>query len=79
MARYYFHVRDGEQFEEDPEGAEFQTVDNAIREAFLAARELIAAKVLAGEVIGGQVFEIADDTGQVIEKVAFRSALRLDK
>lgn len=78
MAGYFFHVRDGDQFDEDPEGAEFGTAQRAVEEAVLAARELIAAKALAGELIDGQVFEITDERGAVVELVPFRSALKLD-
>lgn len=78
MARYYFNVRDRENYEEDIVGADFGSVDVAIREANIAAREMVAAKVLAGEVIDGQVFEITDENGALVKCVPLRSVLLLE-
>lgn len=65
MARYFFNVRDNENYEEDVVGAEFSSAAVAIGEANLAAREMVAAKVLAGEVIDGQVFKLPTKTAQL--------------
>lgn len=76
--RYYFHVRDGEKFQEDPDGTEFFDLQAAHSEAVAAAREILALKVKNGELIDGQVFEITDDTGAIVERLPFKSVLRIE-
>jgi hypothetical protein len=78
MARYFFHVRKHDALEEDPEGAEFPTLDEAYDEAVQAAREILAEKVLSNEVIDGQSFEITAEDGTVLRSVPFKTALRLE-
>ncbi len=76
MQRYFFHIRDGEKKEVDLEGAEFETLGLAIEDARMAAREIMAEKVLAGYEPDGQFFEITDESGVVLAEVSFRSALK---
>jgi hypothetical protein len=78
MPRYYFHVRSPNSLDEDPEGAEFPSLDHAFHEAVQAAREIIAEKVLAADVIDGHRFEITAEDGSVLREVPFRSVIRLE-
>lgn len=78
MPRYYFHIREGGVLVEDQEGAEFPTLDEAYDEAIQAAREMIAEKVLADEVLDGDLFEITAEDGTVLRTVPFRSVIRLE-
>ena len=78
MPRFYFHIRDGEFFEIDPEGLEFASLEYAVLDARKAARDMLAEKLLADEHIDGQRFEIADETGEVVETVTFKSVLNLN-
>ena len=78
MTRYYFHVRNHGVLEEDLEGAEFSSVEAAYDEALKAARKIVAEKVLADDVINGHCFEITAEDGEVVSRVPFRSALRLE-
>lgn len=50
--RYYLHVRDGDQFIEDPEGSEFDNLNAARDEALNAARKILAERVKAGKIVG---------------------------
>lgn len=77
MPRFYFHIRDGDLFDIDPNGLEFASLQHAVLDARKAAREMLAEKLLANEHIDGQRFEIADETGEVVELVTFRSVLNL--
>lgn len=61
----------------DPEGAEFQDVQTARTEAVRSARELLSQRVLNGEEIDGQSFELTDESGAVVDTVKFRDVLRL--
>lgn len=78
MPKYYFHIRANGVLEEDLEGGEFPSLDEAYMEALESAREMIAEKVLSNEVIDGQIFEIVDEDGVLLRQVPFKSAIRLE-
>lgn len=78
MPRFYFHVRKGSDFEEDSDGAELPSAEAARGEALLAAREILAERLLRGEVIDGDVFEITTEDGDVVGTVPFKSVIKLD-
>lgn len=77
MIRLYFNIRDGDRLSRDPEGAEFLDVETARAEAVRSARELLSQRVLNGEEIDGQSFELTDESGAVVDTVKFRDVLRL--
>ncbi|MBY2993794.1 hypothetical protein HF263_04050 [Rhizobium leguminosarum] len=79
MARYYFHIRQGENIiAEDLEGLEFATPEMAVEEATKAARELVVEMILAGNRVGDQEFEIRSSDGAVVKIVPFKSAAGLE-
>jgi hypothetical protein len=75
MARYYFHVRTGDDLAHDPEGSDLADLAEARREALLAARELLANAIKAGKEQVPDAFVIADEAGRAIETVPFVSVL----
>lgn len=77
MPKYYFHIRKGKELEVDDMGTDFASLELAVSDAKLAAREMISELVIAGEILDGQQFEITDNRGEVVATVPFRSALRL--
>jgi hypothetical protein len=77
MPRFFFHIFNGDSRETDPEGSEFNTIDEAVEEARMAAREILAEKVLSGDEIDGSRFEITAEDGSIVEAVTFRSVLKL--
>jgi hypothetical protein len=77
MPKYYFHIRDGNELEVDRDGTDFESLDVAVNDARTAAREIMAEKLLSGEMLDGQRFEITDEEGVLVETVTFRSALNL--
>lgn len=58
MPGYYFNDRIGGLLEKDLDGSELPDEQSAVNEAEAAARELLASKVLKGELVDGDVFEI---------------------
>jgi hypothetical protein len=75
VPRYYFNIRDKIRLEQDVEGADLPNLDDARQEAIMAAREILADRLLRGEVLGDDVFEITGDDGAVLETVPLRIAL----
>lgn len=78
MPRYFFNYRINGVLEQDPDGTELPNEDSAAEEAEAAAREILANKVLASELVDGDVFEITSEEGKVVRTVALRSALKLE-
>jgi hypothetical protein len=77
MPRYYFHIREHERFEEDLEGAEFASLEEATQEATAAAREMVSEAVLRDELIDGRTFEITTEDGAVVATLPFASVIKL--
>jgi hypothetical protein len=75
MPHFYLHFREGETLLKDPDGREFRSLDEARAEAVLSARELMAAKVLAGRKANHSRFEIADASDNVVLVVWFEEAI----
>ena len=77
MPRFYFIIRSSRELIRDPDGTELPDLAAARSEAERAARELLAELLKHGEVLDGQVFEIADADGHVLDHLPFRNVLRL--
>ena len=75
MTRFFFHIRDGSVFIEDPDGTELDDLDAARDEALASARDLVAARVKAGLVVDGRHFEITNEAGEILADVPLTSAL----
>jgi hypothetical protein len=78
MQRYYFHVRDGDDFLVDSERLDFATLAEVHREAIQSARDMLADLLRAGKALDGQLIEITDEQGTILEIVRFRDALTPD-
>ncbi len=78
MPLYFLNIRDGADLIEDPDGTNLPNVEAACREAIANARDILASKVRAGELVDGQIFEITDESGVVRATVPLRDALRLE-
>ena len=78
MPKYYFHIRDGQDLAPDPEGAEFESLEAARVEAINSARELVAQRILRGDVVDGQAFELTSEDGKVADIVRFKDVMRLE-
>ena len=78
MTRYYFNIQRHGVLEEDPDGAEFETLQQAIEEAVLAARELLAERVRHGDVVDGDAFKITTEDGTVVHSLPLKSVLRFE-
>ena len=76
MQRYYFHVRHRDTLVRDPEGTEFETLDLAYHEAVQAAREILAHRLMKGEIVDGEVFEISLESGEIVARIPFKDTVR---
>jgi hypothetical protein len=72
MPMYYFHIRDGDKFEVDPDGTELPDIDAARAEALKVAQELMTEVPDLGR---EAVIEIADGYGQTVLTVPFSDTI----
>jgi len=75
MARYFVHQRSPTVFIEDQEGEEQPDLESAVREAVLAAREIMSERVLDGRIPDRSQFEISDACGVIQAVVPFAETL----
>ena len=78
MPKFFFNIRKGEQLIVDHDGTALADEDAALEEALASAREIVARKVLANEIIDGEQFEVFNASGERVLIVPFKSALRLE-
>jgi hypothetical protein len=76
--RYFFHIRSDEEYDTDVEGIELPSLEAAINEATLSAREIVAERVLRDQRIDHMRFEIADGQEQILQVVYFRDVVKMD-
>jgi hypothetical protein len=65
MARYFFHIRDGTELIQDPEGSELATMEDARSQALKSAGELWADAIKSGRSLGADAVVIADEHGDL--------------
>jgi hypothetical protein len=75
MARFYFHLRDGDKLVQAPEGSDLPDVEAARREALLAARDILGDAIKAGKAKVPEAFVIADDAGRKLAVVSLVAVL----
>ena len=76
MPLLYLHIHDGKELIRDEQGASFHDVEEARREAVLAAREIAFEAVLTGRRMWRNcAFEITDRDGKVLLRLPFKDAL----
>jgi hypothetical protein len=75
VRRFYFHLRAGDELLRDDQGQDLLDLSAARHEAELAARELLALAIRAGEEQIPEAFVIADEHGREIDTVLLAALL----
>lgn len=75
MTHYFFHICSRIERIEDREGADFDTLEAALTEARLAAREILAEDLRKGNVDETRLFEIVNEWGELMARVPFKEAI----
>jgi hypothetical protein len=75
MARFYFHLRDGDKLVPDPDGSDLPDVEAAKREALLAARDILSDAMKVGKRKVPEAFVIADEAGRKLDVVPLAAVL----
>lgn len=68
MARYFFHLRDGDSLlKDDEEGQEFPNLEAVRLEAIEAARDILSEAALSGHAGSlNQQIEVVDEAGHTV-------------
>ena len=66
MARFYFHLKDGEELLTDDDGVDLPDVSHAKHEAIQSARELLAEAIKTGRPEVPEAFVISDEAGRTL-------------
>jgi hypothetical protein len=77
MPKFYFRLCE-EMDCEDPEGLELADLHEAYEEAIRGIRSIMADQINKGRLSTAGRIEIKDETGRVVQHVAFREALVID-
>ncbi len=75
MARYFFHIRNTDAYDQDDEGFELPGIEAVEKQLQLAVRKLVMQMVTHGEPIVGLSFEVADEKGDIVLVLPFESVL----
>lgn len=78
MARYYFHLRDGEDITADPEGREFDTVEAMVAATLREARSIISHEAMAGRIKLHQRIDVETEAGKVVHSLDFAEAVTIE-
>ena len=76
MARFYFHLRDGDDLLPDHEGIELDIAEVPCR-ALQEARALLAADIARGLIDLAQWIEVTDAEGGTIHRLLFAEAVAI--
>jgi hypothetical protein len=69
MPRYFFQITHVDRRVEDPEGAEFDALESAEKEAAAALRDLIATALLTGRPSTLEAIDVADEEGSTLATI----------
>jgi hypothetical protein len=76
MAKFYFHLHDGDGWTHDTEGSECQSVELARYKAMAAVRDLICGDVMAGRpIVLSDRVAVDDHRGDEVASVTFGEAI----
>ena len=75
MARYFFHLCDGQDVLMDPDGREIIDASDIPSIALKEARVCISEDVLEGRIHLEQTIEVRDRNGRLVHSIHFRDAV----
>ncbi len=75
MARYYFHLWTGEDYELDTAGADLPDADHACIEAYRAVGDMCVDNIRARRNLTKHSFDVVDEAGRKLFEVPFSEVL----
>jgi hypothetical protein len=75
MARFYFHLKYGDELVADEEGSNLPDLSAARKEALLSARELLASAIKMGNPNIPEAVVVTDESGRVVDSLRLAAVL----
>lgn len=75
MARFFFHLHNGDGLTEDRDGSDHDGLDAAIKVATVGLREVIAEEVKAGSIFTSSYIDVCNRDQQSLEQVHFHDVV----
>lgn len=72
MPKFFFNIRRGGFLEVDDDGLELPSIDEAVQEATLAARDILTDKLVRGYFEDEECIEVTAQDGVVLGRVPFK-------
>jgi len=76
--RYYFHLREDENYVLDEEGRELRDIGMVRAAAMADARSVISAEASDGKIPLRSIIEVENSEGEKVFELLFRDAVTLD-
>lgn len=77
MARYFFHLRDGQDLLIDPEGREIPDRAHIAKIVLKEARSMMSQDMLQGRLRLDQSIDVIDEAGVLVHHLSFRDAVKI--
>lgn len=77
MARYFFHLRDGQDVLIDPEGREIADPSQIPVLVLKEARSLMSQDVMTGQIRFDFAIDVLDEAGAIVHHLSFRDAVTI--
>jgi hypothetical protein len=77
MPRYFLHQRDGVDEILDPDGTQFETLDELRRSVLAGARDLMSADVKQGKLDLRYRIDAENEAGQLVLSIPFKEAVSI--
>jgi hypothetical protein len=77
MARYFFHLRDGQDVLLDPDGIDLPDPVTIVAKALAAARSILSADALEGRLQLDLRIDVEDEGGSLVHRLAFADAIAI--
>ena len=77
MARFYFHLSEGQNVLIDSEGVELPDSEAAARRALDSARDILSAEILEGRIPLDMHLAVEDECGLTVHRLPFAQAVQI--
>jgi hypothetical protein len=76
MPRFFFRFRSKGQLDQDDEGMELRDAGEALQEAEIGARGILAERLLAGKHLDGETIEILDEERRCVGVISLKDVIK---
>lgn len=74
MPRYFLNLRDGSGLYPDPDGDDFESVDDVRNDVMISVKQIVANALVSGSTLMEALdrsFEVVDEAGEIVMTISF--------